>query len=372
MSFSSKLAASGDFVSLPGDDDYQLYFEQLKRVFEVLDNWCAIQGEGGNEESRVLRLFLSRMLTSVELLRERQRFRPDRNLKIDLNESGLPHFIGLEELNTDLRNCEDRLKALPSMASLKEAALNRIFESPEEPSELLSIMAERRYMEKLLRSDFLGPFRFGGIQLRGRRGNRRHYLCAWSCFNATDNMLYIHTMLFEQDIREDPLDKRLQNYEELKRIARQEGSRVPPLAVLAVVVDEQMDSIHPKILKRTRIGPIALPRFTFDQGPLALMVKGLGKPSEFSIELATETIFSATEVIKEKGGWLRPDKVREVFAIPETDLECFKARVSRIHKYVIMPHHLMQHMKTSDAEAARLYEAHEKFVYDEQLSIYGI
>lgn len=372
MNFSKKLAESGDFVSLPKDDDYKLYFDQLKRVFKALDNWCDRQAEGGNEESRIMRIFLSRLLQSIDLLRERQRFRPDKNLKIDLNESGFPHLIGLEELSADFRNAESRLKQIPSMAVLKEEALNTIFETKAEPSHELGLMAERHYLKTLKEADFLGPFRFAGLKAQGRKGKRRHYMCAWSCYNSSDNLPYVHTMLFEQDTRETALEKKGGSYEEFKDTIATEGRRAPPLAVLAAAIDDNLETIHPKILKRTRIGPLALPRFTFDQGPIALMLKGLGRPTEFSIEITTETVFSTNEVVKEKGGWLRPDKVRDVFAIPETDLECFQAKVSRIHKYLMLPHHLMQHMQSSDPEAAALYAKHEKCVYDEQSAVYEI
>lgn len=372
MSLTKKLAESGDFVSLPQEDDYLLYFEQIKRVCNALDAWCEQQASGGGEESKVLRLFLSRFLNTIELLRERQRFRPDKNLKIDLNESGFPHLLGLQELNADLLGSSDRLKQLPSMANLKEDALNELFETQGEPLGTLGLMAERNYLERLRDADFMSPFRFAGVQLRGKEGKRRHYMCAWSCYNAADNLPYVHTMLFEQDTRETALEKKGENYEELKSIISNEGRRVPPLAVLAMAIDNQLEGIHPKILKRTKIGPLALPRFTFDQGPIALMVKGLAKPTEFSVEITTETIFSTTEVVKEKGSWLRPDKVRSVFAIPENDLECFMAKTSRIHKYLLLPHHLMQHLRSSDPEAVKLYENHELFAYDDQLSVYQI
>lgn len=372
MSLTKDLAESGDFVSLPREDDYLLYFEQIKRVCAALDAWCQQQAAGGSEESKVLSLFLSRFLNSVELLRERQRFRPDKNLKIDLNESGFPHLLGLQELNADLLGSLSRLQQLPSMVNLKEDALNALFKTQAEPLDELALMAERNYLEKLREADFLSPFRFAGVQARGKQGKRRHYLCAWSCYNATDNLPYVHTMLFEQDTRETALEKKGDSYEELKSIISNEGRRVPPLAVLATAIDNQLDGIHPKILKRTRVGPLALPRFTFDQGPVALMVKGLAKPTEFSVEIATETIFASNEVIKEKGGWLRPDKVRSVFAIPENDLECFSAKVSRIHKYLLLPHHLLQHMQSSDPEALELYRNHEFYAYDDHLSVYQI
>lgn len=372
MNQSQKLAESGDFVSLPQDDEYRLYFQQIEHVFKTLENWCAMQAEGGSEESKILQLFLTRLLVSVKLLRERQRFRPDKNLKLDLNESGFPHYIGLEELNTDLRRAPERLQALPTMLELKEWALDSLFKNKAEPLNELALMAERRYYTLLKDADFMGPFRFSGVLPQGDAGRRRNYLCAWACYSAVDNLPYIHTMLFEQDKGERALERKGDAYEAFKDVISSEGSRRPPLAVLAAAIDDRLETIHPKILKRTRIGPLNLPRFTYDQGPLSLMVKGLGRPTEFSIEIVTETVFAEREVVKEKGTWLRPDKVRSIFAIPETDLECFEAKVSRIHKYLLLPHHLMQHMRDNDAEASKHFAEYEKVVYDAQLAVYSI
>lgn len=361
---SKKLAEKGDYVSLPGEQEYNLYFEQMRQVFTVLDSWCEQQAKGGKEESLMLKLFLERMLTTIELLRERQRFRPECNLKLDLNESGFPHQSTLAELNVDYRRANDRLSDIPSIANLKEDALDSLFKNKESPIRELSQMAERNYFEALRGADFMGPFRFGGFKLKGQQEKRREYMTAWACYNSADNLLYLHTMLFEQDTRAKPLEEKRSTYEELKEVITAEGKHVPPLGVMAIAIDSHIDSIHPKILKRTRIGPLTLPRFTFSQNNLACAVKGLGKPTDFSIQLKTETVFSKKEVIKEKGSWFRADIMRNVFAIPETDKECFEAKVSLIHNYLILPHHLMQHLRDADPETLGEYENYEMLVYE--------
>jgi len=61
-------------------------------------------------------------------------------------------------------------------------------------------------------------------------------------------------------------------------------------------------------------------------------------------------------------------QVRETFFIPETDPECYERKASRIHRYMMLPHTVMQHMDFS-GEYSR-YLGYNTITYDRKGRLY--
>ena len=113
------------------------------------------------------------------------------------------------------------------------------------------------------------------------------------------------------------------------------------MLVLASSIDDAMDDIHPKVLKRVRVGPIVSPRFSKEDGTLLVLLKQYGKEDDLAIHIQTEIIRSAKQVVKK--GFFQSGKVREIFALPDSDAECLEKGVSALARYVIIPHSIYQH-----------------------------
>lgn len=366
MSEYAKAIASGDYISLPSEDDYADYYNRLNRIFLVLNRWCELLTQNGSEEGKILDWASGAFQRSVELLRQRQLFHPDHTLKLDLNASGFPHAHAIDQLGAERLGLEEELRQMPSLERLKQHALDVLMTSAENPMEELGLIARREYLEALRGSDFLGRFTFGGIASRGQTQRRKHYFAYWACYDRARNLPCVYTLLFDYTGGGNLLDVTNEERRQLIEMIGAEGGRIPPLAVLAISLDEHSDLIHPKVMKRTTLGPLLLPRFTFDNDELAVALKALGGSRDFCLHLRTETVLSSNEVVKEKGGWWRPDKIRQVFHIPATDLECAEARVTQLHNYLLLPHAVQQHILDSSPELRETLREYHLYAFDER------
>jgi len=156
-------------------------------------------------------------------------------------------------------------------------------------------------------------------------------------------------------------------------VLRAEGSRAPDVGILALAIDDALDPIHPKIVKRLCIGPLYTPlllaqRPTGDADApsmFATLLQQHGRrPDDFVLQLCDEIVFSKAQQVTRS--LLSPrGKVREIFAITETDPECYARRASVVHHNVVMPHDLLQHVVPAILAGAPMLRRCRKITYDE-------
>ena len=368
----SQQAASGDYVELPHKDAYATYFNHLARVFTVLEAW--VEGQLGklSPELRVLKMNLQRIHQSTELLRLKYLHEPTHSLRLDLNESGFPHFNELQRMVGDYTNAEEYLRELPPVVLAIEQTLDELFEKQEKPVNGLQVLGRRHYLKRLMDADFLGPFRFGGVSFQPKTSDFRSCVAAWTCYSSRDNFPYLHIMHFEQDVTADELAPNSDAYSAFKTCVEQQSLHIPPLAVLATAIDESFESIHPKMLRRVSLGPITLPIFSFDEGPMATLLRAVGKPSDFVLELESELIVSSRQVVREKGGLFRAEKVREIFEIDSANFECFDRKLTDINRFLFMPHRLWQAVETSPELLPKKFEDSHRLAFDELNQVHAL
>jgi hypothetical protein len=368
----SQQVASGDYVELPHKDAYATYFNQLGRVFHVLEAWVASELGKLSPELKVLKMNLHRIHESTELLRLKYLHEPTHSLRLDLNESGFPHFNELQRMVGDYVNAQEYLAELPPVVLAIEQTLDELFKTQQKPVEGLQIMGRRQYLKRLMHSDFLGPFRFGGVHVLQTTSERRSCVAAWTCYSSRDNFPYLHIMHFDQSLKADALTPKTDGYEAFKDCVEQQSGHIPPLAVLATGLDESFETIHPKMLRRVSLGPITLPIFSFDEGPLAELLRNFGKPSDFVLQLESELIVSNRQVVREKGGLFRAQKVREIFEVDESNFECFDRKLTDVNRFLFMPHRLWQAVETDPTLLPEKFKESHRLAFDELNQVYAL
>lgn len=367
------MTASGDYVALPDEEHYRRYFDQTRRVCEVLQNWAESRAGKSSPEGVCLRMFNERILQSIELLRLKYLAEKRESLKLDLNESGFPHFNEIVKLENDAKNAATKLLSIPPRAMATEDALDRIFETLKIPKRELQQLGRRAYLEILAEANFMGAFSFGGIKLVKTTAKHRRYICSWACYNVEDNLIYLHLLQFDQAINTAALVEGDEVYENLLAKLRRQGRRVSPLVVLATDLDEAIPEIHPKILRRMRVGPVLSSRFSFDECELAKFLRSEGHPDDVVFSIESEVIVSSRQVVKEKGWLFLPDTLREIFEINHDDMECFDRKLSEIHRYLFMPHRLWQYtFAQKDPVWLRNFEDSERIAFDENAHVYEV
>lgn len=345
MELVSKLAASGDYVSLPRADAYATYFNQTARAFSLIQRWSHDHLEADSPDAVLLALFLDRLLRSLELMRLRYRYSRESTLHLDLNASGLPHSTEFARLEMERKTVHEWRSKLPPASLLKEKALDALFESKDLPHAELQELATLQYLDALPTAEFMGPYFFAGLRelaSNGENGKRSNFVAAWACYDSEENLPAFYLLQFEYSGRARDLAEGEPLHAELLAKIERETRHQPPLAVLATGLDEAFDRVHPKMLRRLRLGPFLYPRFSYDADPLAELIRTRGRPDDLAFSVTSEVIVSTREVIKEKAGLFRPAKVREIFKIAETDLACWDRKLSALARYLFLPHHLWQ------------------------------
>ncbi len=350
-----------DFALLEGNDDYTRYFNILMKAWSLLLGLYKQRGSEDTFEARKIERSLERLLYTVRALRMKYSHTPadKRLLWVDLSDSGFPNAQDIGNLSVDLIKRQERLRDLMPVSMLKHIALDHMMKEQVEPTDVLWQISERTYLEMLESEKLFLPFNMVAedIAIRPTKDRRgpRSYSCAWSCYDFRSNRPFVHLLTFDQDKDERPLEKGGPNQLKLLEVIQAEGSRVPDVGILAMAIDGALETIHPKILKRVGFGPLYTPFLlekevkqprdeTLLDPPsdkpkvLLELLSQYAEDDEFILCFTDEIVFSKQQRI------LPTSHVREIFYLPNDDPEAYAKRASVIHKYVLMPHSVSQHL----------------------------
>ena len=379
----SLLNDNPDFALLNTKDEYTRYFTLLERVWRALMQTYELQKSDKTYEAGVVQKYLARLLYTVDTLRMKYTHSPadQRMLWVDLDDSGLPNAQEISTLSVDLLHRRERLRELPAEAMSKQLTLDYIFKYQEEPVNFLWQLAARHYLKMLEEDKLFLPFMLEPDDIQKQKGSRkdmRTYLASWACYDYKTSRPYIHIMSFDQNNEAVPLEHRKANHLKLLELIRAEGSRVPDVGILAMAIDDALEPIHPKILKRIGLGPLYTPLLLNQDGlklddkhqAMADLLNTYGEETDFILSVTDEIVFSksqrvTTSVFSPNG------RVREIFHIPENDSESYARRASVIHKQVLMPHVLAQHLSDDILERVPDLQGARVLTYDSSGAVHG-
>ena len=380
-----------DFALLEGTDDYTRYFNLLTKSWTLLLKLYEGRGSDDTYEARVIKSNLERLLYTVKTLRMKYSHNPTgrRLLWIDVSESGFPNAQDMGNLSVDVIKRQERLRTLMPTSMLRQIALDHMIKEKTEPLETLWELGERSYLEMLDDEKLFLPFNMFAedIAVRPTREKGvRSYSCAWSCYDFRTNRPYVHLLTFDQDKEEKPLEQRKPNMLKLLDVLQAEGSRVPDVGILAMAIDNALESIHPKILKRVGLGPLYTPLLleeelkhqTDDPVLEPFIVDKTMTKQKVLLELLTsyaeedDVILCFTDeiVFSKQQRVTRTSNVREVFHLPNDDPETYARRASVIHKYVLLPHGVSQHLTPDIIGQVPEFQNAQLLTYDTRGVIY--
>ncbi len=368
------LARRGDYVHLGDEDEYSAYFQHLNRVFAYLAAWYQKLVTGGNTEAQVIRNFLDKILSTVRLLHIKYRYRTDHQLVLDLNDSGLPHWTSINELESDLALRGERQKDLPSRRIVQELMLEEMLLRGQDPVALLPKMAEVQLNEDLDEGKLIFTFTPGNAAIveNGSPGGVLNCIFSWLCYDKMRNRPYVYIMAFDFDGSAEELRSEINEGDFVETIRRL-GDREAPLAVLASDIDEAMLRVFPKIIKRIQLGPIICPKFSVpgDQESLVGWLNEFGDPGDFALLLESAVIVSNGEFSPRRGWFsLGAKRVRQVFAVSE-DVLASEHQANEVRQILMLPHRVLQQIG-SDPAFIELFERHTKVTYDPQGGLYVV
>ena len=372
-----------NFGTLRSEDEYARYFAQLSNVFGYVQQAFQRFAVGGCDDSQLVVQYLSRILYSVQMLRMKYSYLEhwQRPLWVDLSESGFPNYAEIKSLLTDYQARDKKLEGFPELEVLKQNLVDHLVDKLEDPETILAQLGERNYLENLDLGRLVLPFTPGEIIPFGQKGNLRQYLYTWSCYDFSTNRPYVNILAFDQDASRHPLDQDNDDRRAFLEVLRGEGSRAPNVGILASAIDTSLNHIYPKILRRLCIGPLysrllldGRPENTEDTLELMLRVVLLSnraQDDDFIMFLTDEIVFSEREEMDSSifAPWPR---VRQIFAISHSDIDCYERGASEVNRYILLPHRLLQELSPEVQSAIPYFRESSKWTVDEQGGLHGV
>ncbi len=358
----SEQAIDPDRVAL-SDEQLLLYFRKISFSFDVLTRVYSEQAERDNLEAHIVHGYTQRLRYTFDALLQKYRFDSQKHLRLDTTDSGFPHHYEFVQLRSDLELRDEKLAKLRSQRQIKQEMLNYMFARKEDPDALLSELAVRSYFDMLDADRLFLDFNQGPIEREDDEDGQAVWSCHWASFDSATNRPFIYLMSFTTSGNAD-LHNDADFRAEFFRTLRSHGSRAPKLNIVAASIDEALESVHPKMLKRIGLGPFH--SSTFSEGlsaPLEELFRYGDDERRFALFVENEYLFSYREVVSTS--LFSRDQVRQIFFIPQDDPALYDKGSSAVNKAVILPFKLIQH-------AGDQFTGMTTYPFDQKGEVHGI
>lgn len=287
------------------------------------------------------------------------------SFRISRAESGFPVFQNLLELENDRRQAGERLTSIPSPDELRAEMADFILRHKQFPASLQKSMAERLYLESIREGDVFGPFTLARtVKVSvNPKARRPFYLVHWASFDGTANLPLIYMVTVEDS--SDPMVRQLVDgngklNEKVEIPLPVEGLLNPELAhsfddfteknsaytlspaTIAVNLDKDFPTLHPKQLRRVVLGPFYSAGITEHNSAVSEVLSRVRRPENaWLLTWTVQEVYSKGERPGRKGLFSSVQPSEE-FHINTDDLEATRQGVSHYEKHALIPHEAYQ------------------------------
>lgn len=335
------------------------YFRKWERITGHLGKVAAEEQAAGRMTAEEVEAF-ARTLVSLTLtfraLALKYHFagaaREAGKLTFDRVESGFPVAAELMAMASDATQAERHLAGTPSVEALKDEMVRVILSDRVTPAKLQYALSQRLYYEELRKGGLFyarnDPDAVWIGNEGGGRSERRRYLLTWSVYETTDNLPVIYMMTVEDTGREG-LPKDGMRWPLVQRHLMAQSVGGLTLLTIARGFDEDFEDLHPKRLRRFRIGPMHSSAFTSQTGPIREVLAQARAPEgeDWALVWTEEDLVSArTEEVK--AGWFGASE-RQVFDLAQPQ----EQGVTALTRSIILPARPYQALVELDPPAFR-------------------
>lgn len=361
------LQERGDMVCLSSTSEYQHYFATVLKAFKYLTKWYDELTKGGDLEQMAVAEFVKKILYTVQVMGIKHAHIQTLPMALDLNGSGYPHITALTSMFAEMSAKEQIMQKIMPVTALKDQMLDHMFKHHEIPTEKQAEIAMRTYLDALDPAKLIHQFTPGELIPLEKDERVQRYFYSWLCYDPESSIPFIHLLLFEYDNDAPDLNPGSEAYEQFVSVIRTFGNRVPEkLSFLSHQIDDKMEALHPKMLKRIRLGPLLtkIGKDSVESQPIMTPLQQWGDDRDFVLLIRCEVSVSKQQT-KIQDTWLSSligGKVREIFAINNFDPECYQAGATEISRHMLLPHRVLQEMDLSDPAFVQ-YKNYHKVTY---------
>ena len=261
-----------------------------------------------------------------------------RALTIDRVESGFPVYAELLQMANDAQQAEARLSGMPAAADLKAEMIRQILSELIVPTRLQYAMSLRLYYEALAEGGLFWAQNDPQAIWTGNvePGNRRKYTLHWAHYETQYNIPVIYLMDVEDSGR-TALIRDERRWPEVQSHLIAQAIDALKLVTIARGFDQSFDTLHPKRLRRIRLGPMYSHSFTAQAGPIRqVLADAKSEPGEdWTLAWTLETLVSE-RVEQERAGWFSTVE-REIYTLDPFAPPGVEPGATRTDRALILP-----------------------------------
>lgn len=334
-----------DRAEFESKDDYVEYFKYISKAFKAFNKHLGEKlQESANKkvERTVISYFITRLLRSIELLNSKYQFDNAHSIRIDLTDSSFPNHAELRQMKADYALKDDFLKGLPNPLILKDKLISKLRTQDEEPLELLDALAKRKYYSSLYPSSIFLMYNRGRLlQIGVVKSGRLKYIYAWATYDMALNRPQIFVMEIEYSGKEKELSKNNEDFIKFEKIIENISAGSQSLYELVSFVDQEIVTIHPKLIKKYDLGPL-FGSYSKDDSPFTKFHERHGLDNEHYVLFYEEEVVVSVNEAEVKANWIGGKMPLQDFHIKSDDSECLKRKLSELNKFLIAPHKVFQ------------------------------
>ena len=301
-------------------------------------------------ELDIVKSYCQKFLNTIEIFRLKYAFDENNQMLVDLTESGFPNFLEFKKLGADMNTKAAKLEKLPSVDSIKQNILDNLIKNKKDPAKLLKQLSTACYLSKLNKTNLFFEFTPGKLELIreiSSTNKQRRYLYSWGSYDSVTNRPYIYIMVFDNTLITRKNNSDVKKDRDFVEVIKKMTHNSAPLKVIASDIDEAFEAIHPKVLKRIDIGPI-FGQYARDEHFFTQMLRKNFSSKDFVFTYNTEVIFSVGE--KRNSSFLSTGDLRQIFHVDDSNKDCMDRMISKMHKYLITSHSVLQYITEHNPE----------------------
>lgn len=364
----------------------QQYFQTVRAAFEgleiYLDDVSRSTSGARDTTSGLVMKYVERLKTSLRCWENKTNFAE--RFRISRAESGFPIYQNVLELENDRKTAPERLAQIPEGPRIRAEMVDFILRNKAFPEALQGRMAERLYLEEVVKGDVFSPVILPETSaISVNTDNRRPVVvCNWAAFDGSQTlpMIYIAKiedssenmarMLVTRDGRLNPdIDIPLPvggllNPELAARfddfVIRNSSYALSPVTI-ATNMDKDFPTLHPKQLRRIVVGPFYSAGITENNAVINGILSRVKRPENaWLLTWTVQEVFSTREKPEVKGFFSSTPASQE-FHIDTTDMEASRMGVSAYEKHALVPHEAYTALYASN-EADQIFAGYKVHV----------
>jgi hypothetical protein len=338
------------------------YFQTVRAAFDGMELYL----DDLNRDKAIKDLTATLIMKYVERLKASLRCWENKvgfmdRFRISRAESGFPVYQNVLELENDRKTGPERLTAIPDADRLRAEMVDFILRSKAFPEALQSRMAERLYLEEVVKGEIFSPVLLPETSAVtvNPESHRPSCVVNWASFDGSQTLPMIYIARIE-----DSSDNMVQmlvnssgtlntsvdiplpvggllNPELASRfddfVMRNSSFSLSPVTI-ATNLDKDFPTLHPKLMRRVVIGPFYSAGITENNAVINGILSRVKKPENaWLLTWTVQEVFSKKEIPAQKGFFSSTPAIQE-YHIDTNDLEAARMGVSGFEKHALVPH----------------------------------